>query len=459
MPPPVAALLTVGFVFWLFRRYSKEAGPMPIGLWIPFIWVGINASRPVGFWLSSGTAAAASGDISDGSFIDRNTYLVLLVIGICILARRRIDWPNINRNLRWLYILYGYYLISTLWSDYTYVAFKRWVKDAGDIVMILILLTEKDPAEAIRAVFVRCAYVLVPVSVLFIKWYPELGRYTHRWSYQTMYNGVSTNKNGLGLLAMMSGLFLLWQIVDVYRQRGRRFTLLNRWPDLVTLLMSAWILTIANSSTALACFILGTTIFFAARLAWVKANLRRLNWCLLGLAILMLAFTVSTEFRGVIAGALGRDVTLTERTVIWEKSLELNTNPILGSGFFSTWLTKDAAEFVEEFHLSHAHNGYLETYLHTGFIGVFLLLGVLVSAGRNATSHFSHGSSVGYLFITAFLTGLIYNYAEVSFSRSNALGLFLWLMAAYGAVYKKKLMTDETNKPILTSAGPVTIGQ
>ena len=42
--------------------------------------------------------------------------------------------------------------------------------------MILVILSEEDPANAIRTVFVRCAYVLIPLSILFIKYYPEVRR-------------------------------------------------------------------------------------------------------------------------------------------------------------------------------------------------------------------------------------------------------------------------------------------
>jgi O-antigen ligase len=434
MPPRVAACLFVGFMIWILRRYSKEAGAMSYGLWVPLIWVGINASRPVAYWFASGTAAAASEDvdISEGSFIDRNVYLFLIIAGLLVLIRRRIDWSSFLARGRWLWVFYAYLLLSTLWSDYTFISFKRWFKDAGDIVMILIILSEKDPVEAIRGIFIRCAYVLIPLSVLFIKWYPTIGRYLHKWTWTQGAGGVTNNKNSLGLLAMVSGLFLLWQMVDVYRIRRLKTAFSKFWPELLVLMMCVWILWRAESATATYSFILGTVVFFGMRLRLIQANFGKLGWCLSGVALLMLVFTVSTGFRGMIAGFLGRDVTLTTRTEIWERALELKTNPLIGSGFNSTWLTHEAAPMVEEWHLAHAHNGYLETYLNSGWIGICLLLAVLVSAGRNATSQLFGGSNVGYLFISLFLAGLIYNYTEVTFNRENIMGMVLWLMSAYG---------------------------
>ena len=54
------------------------------------------------------------------------------------------------------------------------------------------------------------------------------------------------------------------------------------------------------------------------------------------------------------------------------------------------------------FHVDYAHNGYLDQYLNMGWIGVLLFAGMLYAAGRNATSHFTGGSILGFLFMSFF---------------------------------------------------------
>jgi len=206
---------------------------------------------------------------------------------------------------------------------------------------------------------------------------------------------------------------------------------------------------IADSATALYSFLLGVLVFFGIRLRLVRTNFSSLGWIFAGVALLMLVFTVSLGFRGVIAGLFGRDVTLTERTIIWENVLKLGTNPLIGSGFSSTWLTYYATPIVQDYHLAHSHNGYLETYLHTGLIGVLLLLAVLASAGRNARRQLSQRSNVGYLFFSLFLLALFYNYTEVTFNRSNVVGMLLWLMSAYGVA----VTSEQDREVILTDVG------
>jgi len=311
-------------------------------------------------------------------------------------------------------------LISVMWSPIPFVAFKRWIKDVGSIVMILVLLTEQNPTAAIRTLFLRCAYLLIPLSVLFIKYYPEMGKYYNQWTGAACYGGVTTNKNTLGVLAMISGLCLLWSIVDIEKRSTWLKTARSTWPELVVLLMCFWILKIADSQTSLTCFIVGSVVFLAIHTRWIITNVRHLGWWMCGLVLASFLCFAIPDLRKVVAESLGRNVTLTTRTDIWDEALDLQTNPLIGAGFDSVWLTRDGAALVKKIGgLAHSHNGYLETYLNTGLVGVVLLLAVMFTAGRNTIRELSSGAVVGNLFAALFLSGIIYNYTEVTFNNGN----------------------------------------
>jgi len=149
-----------------------------------------------------------------------------------------------------------------------------------------------------------------------------------------------------------------------------------------------------------------------------------------GLVLASFLFFAIPDLRKVVAESLGRDATLTTRTDIWDAALDLKTNPLIGAGFASVWLTRDGAALVKEMGgLAHSHNGYLETYLNTGLVGVVLLLAVMFTAGRNSIRQLSSGAVIGNLFAALFLCGVIYNYTEVTFNNGNIVGFSLWLMA------------------------------
>jgi hypothetical protein len=142
------------------------------------------------------------------------------VVAACVvLVRRPINWRAVFTANRWVIFYFLYLGFSVLWSDYSTVAFKRWVKDVGSALMVLVILTEANPLQALKTTFLRCAYVLVPLSVLFIKYVPELGRGYDPWSYEPVNIGVTTNKNMLGMTLFICGLSLLWALLEKWEAR------------------------------------------------------------------------------------------------------------------------------------------------------------------------------------------------------------------------------------------------
>ena len=127
---------------------------MSKSLWVPFLWVVIIASRPVGYWLRSGDDAAGdvSGEVGQGSFIDRNTYLILILLGMGLLLRSCFRVGEFITRNRLMCFFYLYLLVSILWSENPFIAFKRWFKDTGNVIMVLLIWSENDPVEAICSV-------------------------------------------------------------------------------------------------------------------------------------------------------------------------------------------------------------------------------------------------------------------------------------------------------------------
>ena len=96
-----------------------------------------------------------------------------------------------NFALVFLYIFVG---ISILWSDYTFVSFKRWFRLIEVIPIAMVVLSEESPLDALESVFRRCAYVLVPFSLILAKYYPHLGASYSRWSGMLVLDRRHINK-------------------------------------------------------------------------------------------------------------------------------------------------------------------------------------------------------------------------------------------------------------------------
>lgn len=433
MPTPVATLLCLGFILWLLRRSSKTVPSHAVGLWVPTVWIGIMISKPVTYWIYP---MAARGDelqsqsALDGSQIERTVLTLLICAGLGVLLSRRVDWAAVLRQSPVIWLFYVYALLSVAWSPYPSVTLKRIIRDLGDVLMILIILTEPYPLDALKRVFVRCTLVLVPLSVLFIKYYPEIGRYYHRWTYQVAYAGVTTNKNSLGLLALVGALFLYWHIADSGKSLTRWQRLVKAGPEVGVFLLCMWLLNIANSATAVACFVLGILVLISSRTLFIGASVKATVSAIALVVSLGVVALAASDLRALVTQGLGRRPDLTERTDIWAGALALPINPLFGAGFSSVWLTSEGLALKDRIGgLAHAHNGYLETYLNGGFVGLALLIGILSLAAVQAGRHLFAKTAAGAFYVAVVLAGVVYNFTEVTFNKGNVIGFLLWLIA------------------------------
>lgn len=58
---------------------------------------------------------------------------------------------NVARDDKWFCIFSAYWLASVVWADLPFVGFKRWIKGADNLVMLLVIPDRGDPLEAVEA--------------------------------------------------------------------------------------------------------------------------------------------------------------------------------------------------------------------------------------------------------------------------------------------------------------------
>jgi len=431
MPRQLALSVYVLLILWLFVRDRKWRPMTSVALWVPLLWIVIIGSRPVSVWL--GVPIDIDSRVTDleGSPLDRNVYFILIGLGLLVLLKRRLNWGGIFASNFWLFVFFLYCGISVIWSDYSFVSFKRWIKDLGNVVMALVILTEKDPVQAIRAVFARYTNFAIPLSVAFIKYFPDLGRYYHHWTWEAGYCGVGLDKNELGCMVFICGLFLIWDLIKMRTKGGTKTDKPDLFGRVVLLLMVFWLIRLADSQTALLCLILGTGILFFMRPPLCERRAKYLGMCSLAVGLLILLLYSIPGISEGIVGMLGRNMTLTGRTDLWSELLKAPINPLLGEGYQSFWIGPISQRYTHTFWWkpNQAHNGYLQTYLDGGLVGVFLLMTMIVSAGRNLKKVLLLGDTYGILRFSFLITVVIYNWTEAVFNRMNPVW-FILLIAA-----------------------------
>lgn len=420
MSPSLATSVFVFGILGLFMLDRERKARTSWALWLPMMWLLIAGSRHVSAWLGTGPAMSQEQYLV-GSPLDATIYALLLAAAIvALIGRRRIVASVLQRN--WPILLFVLYCaISIAWSDYPGVALKRWIKSLGDYAMVLILLTEHDRARAVKRVLARVAFILMPLSILFIKYYPDLGRtYALQWVGTQFFVGVSDNKNMLGMVCMVFGFAALWRVLQAWcgPRRDRIKTLVVHG---TVAAMAIWLLVLSDSKTSLSCFVLTSGLI--AALTFLKVARKRVVVHILVAAVVLSCFSVL--FLGIGRGALqtmGRNPTLTGRTDIWNLLLKVPINPVFGTGFESFWLGKRLA-FLWSFPIvdgiTEAHNGYFELYLNLGFVGVAFLAGLLWTGYRNILRLLDRDPEAGRLRLGYFVIALVYNFTEAGIRTSD----------------------------------------
>lgn len=458
MPPFLAACVCVMFIIWLFALDANQRPGTSHALWIPILWACVIGSRPVSFWFGLNQDLGGVRGFAEDTLLDKGVFLLLIVAGLLVLSRRRVSWHSVFAQNKWVCIYFLYLGISVLWSGDPFVSCKRWTKDLGNVVMVLVVLSEEDQAEAVRALLARCAYLLIPLSVLVVKYYPTVSRQYDPWTFQPFIGGITSHKNLFGMTLFVCAVSLFWMLLAPSDETAgtKGWTAWFRYS--VLMMMTVWLLVQSKSSTALSCTVLGCGILLGMKSPAVRSQVKRLwLYCAVAavVAVLLYASGVADLLINMFVEAVGRDPSFHGRTIIWGMLLREDINPLIGVGFYSFWSDERMQRISEGYYylLNEAHNGYIETYLNCGLIGVQLLVIMIVSTANKIKADVLDGTHFGGLRLAWFITILIYNITESTFDRLTLVWFALLLMMmewpspSQESIEMDELDAEETREP------------
>lgn len=452
----LVTLLFVLWLIWIYYQDAKERTVVSPATWFVVVWVAMYGSRPVTEWFGGEGDINRQVAIDEGNPIEAIASLSLIIAGVIVLFRRRIQLSSVMASNVWLGVFYVFWLLSVVWSDYPVITLKRLIKDLGNVVMMLVVLTDKNPIIGIRAVILRVVYLCIPMSVLLIRYYPEWGRtYSGFDRSELMWVGVATHKNTLGVLAFIGALFLFWDLLDSRNKKDqiqRKSLIVSR----CGVLMLCWyLLFIANSATSLVCAVLGSSLLLILSCSSVMRMFGRVEAVALMVAILFVSVdSIFNVKELIVVDLLGRDMTLTTRTEVWPILLSYQDSPLVGAGFNSFWVGERLLKVFDTVGgIIQAHNGYLETYLNGGLVGVCLLLVLLSSTYLRIRKRLIINQPVLSMRFILLILAIIYNNSEASF---NKVGI-MWFVTLYALMEYRTQFHPQTasirkplHRPILT---------
>jgi exopolysaccharide production protein ExoQ len=448
MSTTTITVICLAWIAWALARDVRQPhpgvdptlgrdAPRAWALWLPLAWMFVAGSRLVSSWFQVSPGMSSAASFNEGSPVDRAFFLTLILLGLAVLFKRRAATAQVLRHNRLLIIYFAYCLLSIAWSDEPFVGFKRWYKDLGNLVMVLVILTDAQPLQALSLVLRRLTVLFIPLSLLFVKFHPSLGRAFHV-DGTAMYIGIGSQKNDLGLMCLLAGTYAVWQVVQ-QRQAFKTWRWLERWQLIVLAGLTLWLLVLSDSQTSLVCLIISSVVVLGSRLPGIRQRPARLVPLLTLMVAVGAWLHVTTDIKAQVLAWLGRNETLTNRTDLWEVLNTMVVNPTLGAGYMSFWTGPRMEDIWQAVgaNVNQAHNGYLEQYLNLGWVGVGFMGLLLSGALWNIWRTLSVDASMGVLRLTFLLTALAFNLAEASFYGINNMWV-LTLIAMVNPVPKPR---------------------
>jgi O-antigen ligase len=460
VPPQLALFIGVVFVILAFRSDRKRGIPAPDELFWPTLWYMVVSSRAIGIWFNIWEIPISDGgsDPTEGSQIDRWFFVALIFFGLRILIRRKFQWSAAFQSNPWLTALIVFMAVSILWSQYPYVSFKRYIKVIGSVVMAMVVLTNERPFEAFLTVLRRGLYVHLPLSVVCVKYFRDIGVSYNYWGGGESWQGIATSKNTLAQVAMLGTIYFLREVRLRWAEVGWRNI------HVLYLMMAIYLLKgspVTISMTSVAVCVFAGIVFFRIhslrdRPESIAPFVRAVFGCTAALIAIVLVHSVvffsEDSFFGYLITKFGRDITLTDRVHIWSDVYSAaSKSPVFGIGFGGFWIGRLANipwNASMTWVLGQAHSGYVDTYLQLGWVGGVLLAGVIFSTLPRLLAGFSENFDFACFRVTLFLTILFVNITESTYLRGDHHLWMIFMLVAWNVPEPVRVESEAAAAPI-----------
>jgi len=300
----------------------------------------------------------------------------------------------------------------------------------------LLLISEKSPIKTLISAFRKAIYAALPLSLLLIKYFPIYGREYGRWTGELMWIGIASQKNGLAMLCAISILFFAWSIYHDLQEWKKLIYKLPVFVDifmvsLATSLMLGPKRSFNYSATSTLSLIIGFICIGLLKTASNKgANIK--NKIVVS-AIIIIAIGTILPFSGKIPiktlpGLFNRTETLTGRTEIWKSLVPYaKKNILLGYGYGGFWTTS-----LRNLIASHAHNGYLDTILDLGLIGLIIFIIYILNILKKNANFLDEENQIPWFFLALIFMVLVRNIAESPLAEFTSYSM--WLILAWSFI-------------------------
>ncbi|WP_080769389.1 O-antigen ligase family protein [Pseudomonas fluorescens] len=322
-------------------------------------------TQVIGFFLRLGNVSTLDDAQQDleGNLANQVCGLLTLLVPLFFFIRHKVFLSkSFYRQNLFLLLFLGCVAASISWSSEPMLSFKRFVALLS-VVFFAGFIAWRYSLERIAFLFGCVIGAAALVGLIFALIRPDIA-FISGGIRDGAFRGVFAEKNAGARLNAIAILLLLPMI----RQRNPMAMLYG--------LFALIAIGLAQSATAIALIVAGTASYaYFITLIRLRINRSLLAFMAATLVFFLLCGVLYANY-AMLLELVGRDPSLTDRTLIWELLQPLIDAQFLkGYGFGAFWASADADAFITRWgYIGNAHSGYVETLLNGGLIQLIALL-------------------------------------------------------------------------------------
>jgi O-antigen ligase len=298
--------------------------------------------------------------------------LVYLFVAIWFF-KRPLRLTTFVKSNTWLALLIVWALSSVVWSDATLITVRRGCALALTSLLGVFVGVRYSARQRVE-LLATALLVVTALSVGLSLWAPSIGTALDSGSSDWVWIGAFGHKNMLGKVSVLAFVVFAFQLLASPRRTlylvGTALALLllvqshsrgAQVAGVAVIAVGLGAYAIRKSGKALPIALIVCGVVFAGIISWLLTD-----W-------------------DVIVSQLGRDATLTGRTVLWERVLLWIPDHLwIGRGYNAFWGVESGESadirLLSGWDVPHSHNGFLDVVLDLGLVGLGLFVCACLSS-------------------------------------------------------------------------------
>ncbi|KAA0980645.1 O-antigen ligase [Pseudomonas sp. ANT_J28] len=350
----------------------------------------------------------------EGNIVNQICGLTTLLVPLFFFIRNKVFLSkSFYRNNFFVLVFLLCVAVSISWSNDPILSFKRFIAMIS-VVFFAGFIAYNYSIEKIAFMLGCVIGAAALIGLIFALIRPDIA-FISGGIRDGAFKGIFPEKNAGARINAIAILLLLPMI----RQR-------NPWA-IVYSLFSLIAILLAQSATGIALICAGTVSYWYF-LTMIRLRINRSLTAFFGstLIYLLICLFLYGNYT-LLLELVGRDPSLTDRTLIWDLLTPLiDAEFINGYGFGAFWSSPSATAFIARWgYIGNAHSGYMETLLNGGAVQLTALILMLVealvkqyravTANKSAQFRASALVIIGLFIATNYVAYVIPNYRSAEF--------------------------------------------